>query len=77
MNEGRCATCKWWKPQEYWTDAPLDPYWNICVLTVSKDDAPLHGASDAIAYDRDDYFAALRTFHEFGCTQYEARDDEA
>ena len=67
---GHCRDCEWWDP----LDDDTDPF-GVCWLAASIDGHARESASLAYAIDGEGYAAALRTRAEFGCVQFEAREE--
>lgn len=82
--DGRCATCKWWKIIEptFWDN----PGTKMEFIQLGRGIGSAHvgecsraemGTPDtlAMAVDCEDYSASLLTFADFGCVQWESKDD--
>lgn len=69
MNDGRCATCKWWG-----TDWGITV--NIChrITEHSDDDAPWVDTEDMGFCEGGE--ATFATPSDFGCTLWEPRDEQ-
>lgn len=69
----RCRTCKWWDVEG---GDRRKAEWGDCKLTVSDNGRPVH-ETKAYAADAESYYAELVTHRDFGCTQWEARGEDA
>lgn len=63
-----CKTCKFW--DKNWRGDVI-PGWNWCLMAENNYDNNPHPESLAVAEDREQYHASLRTHENFGCTQHQ------
>lgn len=70
VSDGRCATCKWWQGKDEFRKG-----WRYCELASSWDAEPLHEEALAFGVHAPDARVGVVTSPDFGCVQWEAKDD--
>ena len=70
----QCQTCKYWQRFEQWC-IDIPEYWGNCVLGNTKDGDPEYSKTLAMAVDYEGYQAYLHTHEQFGCMQWEAKEN--
>lgn len=79
----RCRDCRWWTPGVVTPNAlhmealseAAERGWGLCLLTGSRSNEPEHETTAAFVIEGDRYEGALITAPEFGCTQFQAREE--
>lgn len=76
MPEQVCATCRWWGTVEIHSHEPSPKTWKACAQTHSVYGKPARlEQGRSIAQDYESYEAILMTAPDFGCNQWQARDE--
>lgn len=78
----RCETCRHWDRKRF---AHYEPYdkdepdagWGSCILADSTNSDPEHPSTLALALDLESCVVQLRTAPNFGCVQWQAKEEEA
>lgn len=65
-----CKTCKWWHKE------PCTKDWGHCTKTAVDEGKPVCPDSKAQAWDVEGFYTVLQTREDFGCVQWEAREEE-
>jgi hypothetical protein len=68
LTERTCKTCQWWK--QHSSDDTL----GTCQMASLRRDLPLHPESKAHVYT--DYVGDLLTQSDFGCSQWQAKEQD-
>ncbi|MFA4974556.1 MAG: hypothetical protein WC683_18265 [bacterium] len=66
-----CEPCRWWDADKVYRVAG----WGKCGLAESDCSYAIYKRSLAVAQDYEGYRAHLETRHDFGCVQWEAKDE--